>query len=31
MNPHGLIALMRLQPFQPFTVHLTNGATRDAE
>jgi hypothetical protein len=27
MNPDDLIALMRLQPFQPFTVHLNNGAT----
>jgi hypothetical protein len=26
MNPDDLIALMRLQPFQPFTVHLNNGA-----
>jgi hypothetical protein len=27
MNPDDLIALMRLQPFQPFTVHLNNGRT----
>jgi hypothetical protein len=25
MNPDELIALMRSQPFQPFTVHLING------
>jgi hypothetical protein len=29
MNPDDLIALMRLQPFQPFTVHLNNGQTFD--
>jgi hypothetical protein len=27
MNPDDLIALMRLQPFQPFIVHLNNGRT----
>jgi hypothetical protein len=27
MNPDDLIALMRLQPFQPLTVHLNNGKT----
>ena len=27
MNPDDLIALMRHQPFQPFTVHLNNGKT----
>jgi hypothetical protein len=27
MNPDDLIALMRIQPFQPFIVHLNNGAT----
>src|SRR5437868_503039 len=27
MNPDDLIALMRLQPFQPFSVHLNNGRT----
>jgi hypothetical protein len=26
MNPDDLIALMRTQPFQPFTVHLNNGS-----
>jgi hypothetical protein len=29
MNPDDLITLMRTQPFQPFTVHLNNGATFD--
>jgi hypothetical protein len=27
LDPDDLIALMREQPFQPFTVHLNNGAT----
>jgi hypothetical protein len=27
MNPDDLIALMRQQPFQPFTVHVNNGTT----
>ena len=27
MNPDDVISLMRLQPFQPFTVHLSNGKT----
>jgi hypothetical protein len=27
MNPDDVIAVMRLQPFQPFTVHLNNGVT----
>jgi hypothetical protein len=27
MNPDDLIALMRQQPFQPFTVHVNNGRT----
>jgi hypothetical protein len=27
MNPDDLITLMRLQPFQPFTVHVNNGRT----
>ena len=26
MNPDDVIAVLRLQPFQPFTVHLNNGA-----
>jgi hypothetical protein len=27
MNPDDLIAILREQPFQPFTVHLNNGAS----
>ena len=26
MNPDDLIALLRLQPFQSFTVHVNNGS-----
>ena len=29
MNPDDLIAIMRTQPFQSFTVHLNNGAKFD--
>ena len=27
MNPDDLITLLRMQPFQPFTVHLNNCST----
>lgn len=29
INPDDLIALIRIQPFQPFTVHLNNGQEFD--